>query len=235
MDQHNNCRETAMRRFVYFGLCLLLFSWSATRGWCETKYIRTIVSITLRTGPGTDHKIIRMIESGKEVDVLEAGEEWARVRIAGGQIGWVMTSLLTSEKPLLIVPATRVPSTEGNIDEERQEELLNENQALGAENQRLAAALAERQSKIDALEAAFDSPTRGSEGCADCDALKSENEKNAASLAEQTNKARALEDTIADLQFRHNIWWFVLGAGVLIVGFIIGLSAKRPRRRSLLM
>ena len=219
-----------MKRFTYFGLCLLLFSCVAANAWSETMYIKTIVKITLRTGPGTDHKIIKMIQSGQKVEVLDAGKDWSRIEVAGGQIGWVLTNLLTSEKPQPFISGDQ--ETEGKIDEGQQLDLLNENKTLIAENQRLTLKLSESQSALETVEATFEAYKKGSE---DYEKLKSEHKKATTLLREQTEKAENLESVISDFQFQHNIWWFLTGAGVLIVGFIIGLSVRRQRRRSILM
>jgi SH3 domain protein len=50
-------------------------------------------------------------------------------------------------------------------------------------------------------------------------------------LAEQTAKAEKLEEQLAGLELNYYIKWFLAGSGVLIVGFLIGFSTKRQRRR----
>ena len=218
-----------MKRFVYFGLYVLLFSCFAANAWSETMYIRTIVRITLRTGAGIDHKIIRMIKSGQEVEVLDKGKEWSRVQVAEGQIGWVMTNLLTSERPQRFIPGD--PESAGEIAGEQQIDLLNRNRTLIAENRRLTTELSESQSALETLKTSFDAYRVASE---DYEKLKSEHEKAAALLTKETEKTKHFEGVIADFQFQHIIRWFLAGAGVLIVGFIIGYSVKRQRRRSIL-
>lgn len=219
-----------MRRFTYFGLCLVLFSCVVANAWSETMYIRTIVKITLRTGPGTDHKIIAMVRSGQEVEVLDAGEDWSRIQVTGGQIGWVMTNLLTAEKPQRFI--SRDQESVGKTDNQRQLDLLNKNKRLIAENQRLTLKLSESQSALKTMEETFESYKNGAEGY---ETLKSEHRKATTLLREQTEKTENLEGVISDFRLQHNIWWFVAGAGVLFVGFTIGLSVRRQRRRSILM
>ena len=53
-----------MKRFVLVCAGLLLF---AATSLAQTMYVSEIVKITLRTGKGTDHKIIDMIPSGQPV------------------------------------------------------------------------------------------------------------------------------------------------------------------------
>jgi SH3 domain protein len=65
--------------------------------------------------------------------------------------------------------------------------------------------------------------------------LQSTYNKTASELAEQNKKAEKLEEGLSELLFQHNIKWFLCGAGVLLVGLLIGFSAKRQRRKSSLL
>jgi len=62
-------------------------------------YVGEIVNITVRTGKGTDHKIIEMVRSGQEVEVVEPGTDWTKIRLPSGKEGWVLTRLLTAKVP----------------------------------------------------------------------------------------------------------------------------------------
>jgi SH3 domain protein len=59
--------------------------------------------ITMRTGPGTDRKIISLVQSGKALEVLEKGEEWSMVRTLNGKEGWVLNRYLTASQPCAMV------------------------------------------------------------------------------------------------------------------------------------
>ena len=65
--------------------------------------------------------------------------------------------------------------------------------------------------------------------------LKSRFEKASALLTQQTKRATELEKKVNELIFSNYIKWFLAGSGVLIVGFFIGFSTKRPRRQSSLL
>ena len=56
-----------------------------------------------------------------------------------------------------------------------------------------------------------------------------------AELGKQTKRAEKLEEELSKLETRQHIRWFISGAAVLFVGFLIGFSAKRQRRRSSLL
>jgi len=65
--------------------------------------------------------------------------------------------------------------------------------------------------------------------------LQSKFKESSSKLSEQTKKAEKFEDELTKLLWNQNIKWFLSGAGVLILGFIIGFSTKRQRRRSSLL
>ena len=50
--------------------------------------------VTVRSGPGTDYLAISSVNKGLEVTLLEAKNEWYKVRFAPGQDGWIAGYLL---------------------------------------------------------------------------------------------------------------------------------------------
>jgi SH3 domain protein len=70
---------------------------------------------------------------------------------------------------------------------------------------------------------------------ADYLALKAKYARTNTQLAEKTQLEKKLKEEIERLETRQTIRWFMSGAGVLFLGFIIGFSAKRQRRRSSLL
>jgi len=60
-------------------------------------------TITLRTGPSNQNKIIAMLSSGKPVEVLESDGDWSQVRVLEGKMsgkeGWVFSRYLLTRLP----------------------------------------------------------------------------------------------------------------------------------------
>jgi len=83
-----------MKSFIVF--FIVLFS---TVVQAETMYVGDIIKITVRTGPGINHKIVAMINSGERVEVLKPEDEWSLVRITNGKEGWVLSRFLKSKEP----------------------------------------------------------------------------------------------------------------------------------------
>lgn len=218
-----------MKKFILIGICLFLF---ITVAEAETMYVSDRMKVTLRTGPGVDRKIVAMIESDDLVEILktDTGKGWTLVRIPNGKEGWVISRFLTSKQPSRIL-LERLKKKHEDLTI-RSSALLKENAALKAEKKRLDTELANNKKTLNELSKSYEILKTES---ADFIKLKSSYLKSTSQLAEQTKKAEKLEGELTKLKWNQNIRWFLSGAGVLILGFIIGLSIKRQRRRSTLL
>ena len=78
---------------------LLFFFFLVSTANAETMYVSNIIKITLRTGPGTDHRVVKMLESGQKIEVLYQEEDWSQVRLLDGKDGWLLTRFISPEKP----------------------------------------------------------------------------------------------------------------------------------------
>ena len=213
-----------MRHFVFIGVLLILFS---TAVQAETMYVSDLAEITLRTGKGIDHKIIAMIKSGQKVEVLEPDDQWTRIRLPSGKEGWVVSRFLTSKLPSRI---------ELEQLKEKHKALLaladspyTEISKLKDENQKLMAELAVSEKTLNALKTSYETLKSKS---ASLLKLQDSSENSVARLSEQQKEVERLEEELSKLERRQYIHWFLSGAAVLFVGFLMGYRAKRQRRLS---
>jgi SH3 domain protein len=65
--------------------------------------------------------------------------------------------------------------------------------------------------------------------------LKSNYNKATAQVTKQKQKIQKYEDELSKLEQRQVFRWIFTGAGILFLGFLIGLSGKRQRRRASLI
>jgi SH3 domain protein len=216
-----------MKGLCIIGMCLILFS---TPVLAESKYISDNMKITLRTGPGNDRKIISMLGVGEKVEVLELGDEWTLVRLDNGKEGWVISRFLTD-----VIPS----DIQLKILKSKHEDLMadalkmkEENSLLKAENKKLNTEFTEITKELQKTSKDYEALKRDSKEFLN---LQSKFKESSSKLAEQTKKAEKFEDELTKLLWNQNIKWFLSGAGVLILGFIIGFSTKRQRRRSSLL
>jgi len=190
-------------------------------------YVSDLAEITLRTGQGIDHKIIAMIKSGQKVEVLEPADQWTRIRLPSGKEGWVVSRFLTSKLPSRI---------ELEKLKEKHKALLaladspyTEISKLKDENQKLKAELAVSEKTLSALKTSYETLKSKS---ANLLKLQASSKDSVARLSEQQKEVERLEEELSKLERRQYIHWFLSGAAVLFVGFLMGYSAKRQRRKS---
>ena len=66
----------------------------------QTRYVTDRTIVEIRRGPSTEYLILRNLEAGERVEVLEQNEDagYSRVRVADqGTEGWILTRFLTAE------------------------------------------------------------------------------------------------------------------------------------------
>ena len=202
----------------------------------ETKYVREIVYVTLREAPGLKNKVISNLPSGQELEILEAGKEWTRVRVANGTTGWVLSRYVTAKKPSSYF-VNRLKASQKTLREQAKS-MSDKNKNLQAEIQKLKA---QHQSRIMELENAKQKLTQTNRSYGDLKResagylqLKINYEKTVAQFSEAKKTVEKYQKALEKIEFRNDIKWFLSGAGVLVFGFLIGLSA-RPRRKSSLL
>jgi len=214
-----------MKRCMWMALILIL-SVAATRA-AETHYVNTeVVEITFRSGPGMDRKIFTMLKSNQTVTVITPGDEWSLVRLPDGREGWVLSRYLTTEPPsqtrLLRLQKKHLELTE-NFDQ-----LSQENTELKSANEDLTTTLAQNRQELEQLNAQFE--TLKSESTEFLE-IKEKYTQVSQELAQHTGKSAKIQKELDSLKLNQSIKWFVAGGGMILLGIIIGYSARRKKRR----
>jgi SH3 domain protein len=213
------------KRFEFCGVLLILCLFATTIQ-AETMYISDYLRITLRSGPSAENKILAVLESGQIVDVIKKGDEWSQVKIPNGKQGWALSRYLSPEP----THGLRLESLENKHKNlmAQAAALIEENNSLKAENKEFKTQFETAQQQLQKTSTEF--KTLKSEASEYID-LKANYERVASQLAEQTEKAQKLEEQVTKMEMNYAIKWFLAGSAVLIVGFLIGFSTKRQRRR----
>jgi SH3 domain protein len=209
------------------GLMMLL---AASTVSAKTMYVNDLLKLMVRSGKGLDNRILAIIESGDPVNVVEEGEQWSKVRAPDGKEGWVLSRYLTSQETashrLAELEALHAQTVTEN------ESLRGENQKLKDENASLSGSLTANSAEFDALRQADETLRRES-----ANFLKLK--KNFAAASEQAEtlqrQNQEIAASLARLERDRNIRWFITGASVLLVGFLIGLSSRSKRRKPSLL
>ena len=197
----------------------------------DTRYISDKLYVPLRSGPSGEHRIIHWgLPSGMSLEVLAEDEsaQFTQVRTEGGAEGWVPSQYLVDEP----IAATRLAQAESEI--ERLEGLL------GGDTSTLAAELEEARKEalrntelaqtVVTLEAQLEEVRRVS---ASAIATQEENVQLAEANAALRRESEDLQARIERLQGKVELWWMLVGAGLVLAGLLIGVwLGSRSRRRS---
>ncbi len=212
---------------VLIGICLAFFS---ATGFAESMYVTDVIKLTLRSGPSTEYKILAVVESGQLLEILEHGEDWSLVKLANEKEGYVLTRYLMPN-PTHGVQLKQLQVKHKAITQQAAA-LLEENTQLRAENKKLKSTLSSTEKSLKKVDGEYKELKAGS---AEFLTLKTKYKKASEQLAEQTKKAGKLDKELSKVELNQYIKWFLAGSGVLLVGFIVGFSARRQRRRPSLL
>lgn len=213
-------------RFRWLGFLVLGLELLAQ---AQTRYVTDRTIVELRRGPSTEYLILRNLEAGERVEVLEQNEDagYSRVRVADqGTEGWILTRFLTAEP----IARERLAVTERNLAAARERIA-----ALETQTANLTRELATTSGEL--------TQTRTNHGnvskeladirtaAANVVEIRDENTRLQQRLAQRDREVEQLTADNARLAGRNNQNWFVVGAGVLLVGIVLGLVAPSLRRR----
>jgi SH3 domain protein len=151
-----------------------------------TRYVTDQLSLDLRSGEGTQYRIVAMLPSGSPVQVIRESRAsgYTLVRTPQGTEGWLLSRYLED------APGARQRLAEAEEELTRVRQASASALAISQENKALKAQLDHLQQERDALQQHNDALRNG-----------------------------AMRD------------WFLAGAGVVLVGILIGLIIPRIRWR----
>lgn len=212
-------------------ISLILFLASAN-AFADTRYVIDELTITVRSGPSSQHQIVKLIRSGTRLDVIEEvetdGKQYVHVR-AGKMDGWVLSQYLST------TPIAR----------DRLEAAQNKTEKYREENARLKKQLAELQQARSEVEKQRDQFKQSAQNMdVQLDKLKrvsarpleieKNNEQLRDELAKRNNEVKLLSQENAGLKSRDQREWFIAGASVVLISILFGILLTRIRwkRRS---
>lgn len=212
-----NFRRHRVIRSIVFFLSLFTTAWAVA----QIAYVSDQLEITLRTGPGVKNKIIAMLNSGDELDVLQQDPGgYTQVRAPNGKTGWVL------QRFLMEAPAARSRLVE---IEERERQLMAQQAEIEQLREDLLASQTEstlvQQSNVE-LKAELQEVKQVA---ADTLTINEKNQALSASL--ELAEAQHVSLQLDNERLRSNTeqTWFVSGAGVILLGMLLGLLIPKLR------
>ena len=196
----------------------------------KTMYVTDSRKIPVRSGKGTAYRILNIIESNQQVELLQKDNQWSLVRLENGKEGWVNNRYLVND------PTSKIAFEDLSLKHtnliKQTESLKADNEQLKIDNKWLKSKLAisknSLNNKINNYEALKEDSTEFL-------SLKSKYERVSKEFNEKAIKNENLENKLSDLQSSYYLWLALSIIGILFVGFIIGHAVRRPRRKPTLM
>lgn len=213
-----------MNRIVV--LFLLFFSVFFSEAQAATKYVSDHLIITVRSGQGSQHRIIKTITTGTRMEVLEEQADigYARVRLDDGTEGWVRTQYLSdtpAAKDLLAKLENRYEQLKekAKAGEEELKTLKAEFAKLNRENSKLEKDYKEVQDHMSRINEVAAKPIL----------LDKENRELKEKNVTLTNEMQLVSQENQILKDRSDRDWFIAGGGVMVVGILLGLLLPKLR------
>ncbi|MDA8142063.1 MAG: TIGR04211 family SH3 domain-containing protein [Desulfobacteraceae bacterium] len=196
-------------------------------GEAEIRYASDVCEIAVRTGPGTDRKIIALVPAGRELELINQGDEWSEVRLSNGKEGFALNRELTTETPSSM-KLERLEKKHTDLISQNKE-LQQKLAELGAENKSVSGDRNQTHDALQKAEAAYENLKKES---AEFLKFKAEYQKNQKELQETREKSEQFENQLNKLASSQLIEGFLYGGGLVIIGFITGWVMKKPKRRT---
>lgn len=205
-------------------ILMFILSFSAQ---AKTQYVSDHLVITVRTGQGAQFQIIKTLESGEHVEVLEVTDTgYTKVETSDGTEGWVRSQYLADEP----VASEKLQRAEAK--------LLKTKESLNKIKERFSALskehkiLTESQSALSKNKKQLDSElARLNEVAKKPIILDRQNRQLQEKNVTLEKDLQRLNQENYSLKDRSQREWFIAGALVLFGGIILGLIIPKLRSR----
>jgi SH3 domain protein len=206
----------------YFFLLVLSFAAQA-----ETQYVSDHLVITVRTGQGAQFQIIKTLESGEHVKVLETTDTgYTRIETTDGTEGWVRSQYLAEEP----VASEKLARTEAKLLKTKTAlKKIRENFASLSKEHKI---LSQEQASLSTNKKQLDTElARLNEVAKKPILLDKQNRQLQQKNVTLEKDLQRLNQENYSLKDRSQREWFIAGALVLFGGIILGLIIPKLRGR----
>ena len=196
-----------MKNFVC--LVVTLFTFLATSVSAADRYVSDKLFTYMHKGPSSQFRIIGSLNAGTKIKLLQIDKKtgYSKVRDPRGRSGWISTKFVTSKEPsILRLPQAEKALTSANT---KLNGIADSNKAaLNKQQQNLSQQIASNQQLA----------TQRQQLLAKIQALELDNTKLQTRIANQSEEVE--------------MYWFMRGAAIIIMGIFIGLVLPLiPRRK----
>jgi len=191
----------------------------------QVRFVTDSLKLEARSGPAVSNRIVRMLDSGTRVEVLEERDGWSRI-LLDGEDAWMLSRFLMEDPSARdkVAAAAKARETAQTQARRAADQLATATATVGAleeERDALASRLEALSNELSALKRTASSALT----------IAQENKRLSASSARMTEDLEAMREEVVLLRRRQEREWFIAGAGVLLGGMILGLIIPKIRWR----
>lgn len=197
----------------------------------ETQYISDMVLVPVRSGPGTDYRIVnRGLPSGTALLVYDLSDdgEWTEIETRGGTRGWILTQYLQKEPPAgLLINDLRLELEQMRGERDRLASQLNQSSTEVTEADET---IVELNTTLESTQAELTEVKRVSAAALDLDLM---NQQLVAELESERSEADLLRLENVRLRERIANNQILDGALAVLLGVILAVVAPRlwPKKK----
>lgn len=207
---------------------LLVTSFVAGPAQAETLYIKDVLYISMRDGPGNQYKQLKTLKSGSILNKLDISddEKYIKVSTQDGIEGWVQAQYLVDAP----IAALLLERAESSIDT-----LKNKTSTLSAEltaTKKKLRELSAEHKTLQAVHAKLDKENQRIKLISKQPiAMADENDQLRSQNVSMEKEMVRLKQEVQVLEDRTDREWFMIGGGVLGLGVALGLLLPMFSRR----
>lgn len=207
---------TEFSSFLLLIIFLLLFLTYAPTAIADTYSVANDSEVPVRSGQGTDYKIVSLLQNGDTVVSLEENGYWIKIRTATGREGWMLKRYLSST-PSVVDDASSLPANSNQSD------MQTEKSSPPAEQQ-----FSPPKAETNVLPEEIPLPQANNTILPQVRQSQKDRENEIKELRDKLTEV-TLENQA--LRKDERIKWFLAGGGVLVIGWLIGLITSKSGRR----
>lgn len=212
----------------------------------ETRYVNDILIISLRTGPDKTYKITKTLKTGTALKVLADKGEFIKVETEGGVTGWVAkyytdlklpkAVIIKQQKAKLLKLETKLKKQQ-EINRHSSEKIFNNQEELNSELENLLAQKRQNDQNYTELSNQYNELKVNYEQylteSGDIIQTSMERDKLLKENLILKDKITKLIISNKSLENYKLIYWFLAGAGILLIGWLLGRTSKNKTTRTL--
>jgi SH3 domain protein len=206
--------------------------------------------LSLREGPGNEHKVIKTLQTNTPLEVLEEEEGFLKVRTEGGEEGWVAQQYITSDipKPTIIAGLNReIEELRVQVEKIEKARTLLKGRLNGDQKShslrvkeleqnvlKLTEETLSKARNIKKLTQKYDALVGQSKDVVglvgERDGLRAKSEELAAANNNLKANIEQLQQDNDRLVRNEILQWFIAGSGVFFIGLIVGKASRKKKR-----